>query len=170
MKKIINIKGISNVKQFKKDTVREITKKWNIEDTVYTSHVKQVSLINTLYIQNECEHKEIICKELNKKLQGYKNQDVKNDFFNVSLFTTHENLLEQLVISKLKCSYCKKPIYILYKNIREPLQWTLDRINNNEGHNINNCVISCLTCNIQKKRMNDNTFRFSKQLTVIKKQ
>ena len=29
--------------------------------------------------------------------------------------------------------------------------WTLDRIDNNIGHNRDNVVISCLACNLQKR-------------------
>ena len=52
-------------------------------------------------------------------------------------------LSKLLVKSKLFCYYCKNPVFILYENIRDPTQWTLDRIDNEQGHNEDNCVICC---------------------------
>ena len=46
--------------------------------------------------------------------------------------------------------------------------WTLDRIDNNIGHNTDNVVISCLACNLQKRRRGEEAFKFMKQM-VIKK-
>ena len=76
--------------------------------------------------------------------------------------------MEKLVVSKLKCNYCKNQCLLFYKNIREKMMWTLDRINNNLGHNRDNVVISCLGCNLQKRRRGEEAFKFMKQM-VIKK-
>ena len=35
-------------------------------------------------------------------------------------------------------------MFILYENVREPKQWSVDRINNDLGHNIDNFVLACL--------------------------
>ena len=48
-------------------------------------------------------------------------------------------------------------------------QWTLDRIDNNLGHNSDNVLISCLECNLKRRRMNMERFQFSKDCTNIKK-
>ena len=76
--------------------------------------------------------------------------------------------LEKLVISKLKCYYCKKDCLITYENVRENTQWTLDRINNDKGHNKDNVVISCLKCNLKRGTLNDEKFKFTKQMYLIK--
>ena len=40
-----------------------------------------------------------------------------------------------LLESKMKCKYCRESVFLLYKEVRDPKQWTLDRIDNNFGHN-----------------------------------
>ena len=67
------------------------------------------------------------------------------------------------------CFYCKCQLYILYKIARELTQWTVDRINNDEGHNKDNFVISCLNCNIKRRNTNSSKFLFTKQLQLVKK-
>jgi len=68
----------------------------------------------------------------------------------------------------MKCYYCKEEVYILYKNIRENLQWTLDRVDNDLGHINDNLVISCLKCNLKRRKQNDIAFLFTKQLDIKK--
>ena len=76
--------------------------------------------------------------------------------------------MEKLVISKLKCYYCKKNCLIFYENKLEKQQWTLDRLNNDIGHEKNNVVICCYKCNVKRGRLDDNKFKFTKQLRVVK--
>ena len=93
----------------------------------------------------------------------------KKNILNIDKLISQEELIEKLLISKLKCYYCKCVCLLLYNNVREKKQWTLDRINNDVGHYNDNVVISCLECNIKKRRMNDNDFKFIKQMKIIKK-
>ncbi len=78
-------------------------------------------------------------------------------------------MLEILVISKLKCHYCRCDCLLMYDNIREKKQWTLDRLDNEQGHNRDNVVVSCLECNLKKGTIDDKKFRFAKQMRIIKK-
>ena len=57
----------------------------------------------------------------------------------------------------------------MYDNVREKKQWTLDRLDNDQGHNRDNIVIACLDCNLKKRTMDDDKFKFSKQMRIIKK-
>ena len=52
---------------------------------------------------------------------------------------------------------------------RENRQWTLDRIDNDIGHNHNNIVISCLECNLKRRRKSKDAFVFTQQLKIVKK-
>ena len=56
----------------------------------------------------------------------------------------------------------------MYKKVRHNKQWTLDRLNNDIGHFTDNVVISCLSCNLKKRRMDEEKFKFSKQLIITK--
>ncbi len=56
----------------------------------------------------------------------------------------------------------------MYDSVREKKQWTLDRINNDLGHHNDNTVVCCLECNLKKGTMNDEKFKFTKQLRIKK--
>ena len=73
-----------------------------------------------------------------------------------------------LVKCKLRCFYCSNEIFLIYKEIKNKYQWTLDRINNDMGHNNDNVVISCLDCNLKRRNQNINKFLFTKKLNIIK--
>ena len=77
--------------------------------------------------------------------------------------------MEKLVVSKLKCYYCRDNCLLMYNNIREKKQWTLDRLDNSDGHTSENTVICCLDCNLKRGTLNDEKFKFTKQLNIIKK-
>ena len=68
----------------------------------------------------------------------------------------------------MKCHYCKTEMFIIYEFVRELSQWTVDRIDNSKGHNKDNIVLSCLNCNLKKRRTTDEKFLFTKQLNLIK--
>ena len=61
-------------------------------------------------------------------------------------------------------SECSKNFDRLGKN----LKYVLDRLDNAQGHNHDNTVISCLKCNLERRTRNDKKFLFSKQMRVIK--
>lgn len=105
--------------------------------------------------------------EINKKLNSYNHQDIQKDFSNNQIINK-EDLLEKLITSKLKCNFCNNEIKIFYKEVRDKKQWTLDRINNNKPHTIDNVHICCLECNIKRRNRNYDKFLLSKQLKLEK--
>ena len=48
-------------------------------------------------------------------------------------------------------------------------QWSLDRIDNDYGHNHDNVVISCLECNLKRRCIDMNKYKESKKFRYIKK-
>jgi hypothetical protein len=50
---------------------------------------------------------------------------------------------------------------ILYDMSRESRQWTVDRIDNDKGHNMDNYHLACLECNLKRRRTNDEKFLLS---------
>lgn len=168
MSKIIEIKGkLSRDKILKNEPKRENMKNSNI-DFKNLTHTKQINYINKLFLDNQFSEREIIEKEIKNKLRGYKNQDNKNKNFDDRYFIKHEEVIEKLVASKLHCFYCNTNISILYNKCHDNTQWTLDRIDNDEGHNRDNVNISCLKCNIQRKDMNVERFTKSKNMRFVK--
>ena len=88
--------------------------------------------------------------------------------FNDGEFVSFEETVNLLKLSNLKCCYCSENIYILYEHVREMKQWSLDRIDNNMGHNMGNLVVACLECNLKRRRTNKDAFMFTKNMVIIK--
>ena len=123
-------------------------------------------LIINLYFNKSFENNNIYINEIKKKINSYKTQDIKKDKLNNLI--NYDETIEKLLESKLKCYYCKDNVIIIYEKIREPKQWTLDRLDNNIGHNKENTVICCLDCNLKRRVKSHESFKFTKQL-IIKK-
>jgi hypothetical protein len=139
-----------------------------LDETVLTQPY-QLSLLRNLYIIGLDyieKYTSLLLSELNHKIQGYKGQDVRKEIHEPTTLINLEHVLEKLVGSQLTCCYCSKPILVLYKNVREPTQWTLDRIDNALGHTRDNTCISCLKCNLQRRVMNAEKFTFTKKLKI----
>jgi hypothetical protein len=120
------------------------------------------------YKTNNFKEKQIIFQEINKKMNSYKQQDFLKKIYNQDLFINYPVIVEKLIDSELKCYYCKCEMFILYEIVRELTQWTVDRIDNNKGHNIDNFVLSCLNCNIKRRNKASDKFLFTKNLNIIK--
>jgi len=137
-------------------------------DINHYTHKKQIDVLNNLYLENEIDNKKEITGILSRKLQGYKAQDKQKNLWNADKFISNEETLEALVVCKLKCHYCSDDIFFLYDKVGEKKQWTLDRVDNNLGHFRSNIVISCLECNLQRKDMNKDKFKFTKNLKIVR--
>lgn len=157
-----------------KEKKRQIVNEWNISNKIKEN---QRDLLRKIFMNYDCKGEEyinyknaeiIVKKEIKKKLSSYKQQDLTKKKFNENKIITVDEILEKLVGSKLKCYYCKEDITILYEEVRDEKQWTLDRLDNNVGHNEDNVVISCLKCNLQRRVRDDEKFKFTKQLKLKK--
>ena len=169
MEKKILITGKRNIDSFSnKENKRLESEKWKNKELLLDNK-KQINILNKLYLKEEYEGIKTVKKSIEKKIKGYENQDIKKDKLNKNKLIKYEDLLEILVISKLKCYYCKCNCLLMYDNVREKKQWTLDRLNNDEGHNRDNVVVSCLECNLKKGTIDDKKFKFAKQMRIIKK-
>ena len=136
----------------------------------YETHEEQISVVNKLYMDvRPLENSEIFIKELEKKINGYKQQDVEKKLYEKDKFITMEHVLSKLKGCKLECYYCQKKCYIIYNEVLSKTQWTVDRVDNNYGHNNDNIVIACLDCNIRRGTMNSDRFKLGKQMKFIKK-
>jgi len=153
-------------------TKRDIMNKYNINEKFFNYEV-QLQLLKEIYNKtNEEVHmreKTIFSQELERKISSYKQQDLLKKRYNELFFINIDCILKKLIDVNMICFYCKCQVYILYEIVRELTQWTVDRINNNEGHNKENFVISCLNCNIKRRNTNSSKFLFTKQLNLIKK-
>ena len=182
-KKII-IQGTTNRYQMKKlvekkkePMIRKECKQWNMSSEVYTD-AYQWLLIKELYdfaTTNALTEKKALSaeaslakREIEKKRQSYKQQDICKNRFLEPDFIDFFGIVTKLYKSNLICDYCNTIVYILYEYARETNQWTLDRLNNDIGHNDSNVIISCLQCNLKRRRTNKDAFLFTKKMQLIK--
>ena len=77
-------------------------------------------------------------------------------------------ILEKNQKSQGKCFYCQINVQVIYDHVREPKQWTIERIDNSIGHNKGNVEISCLNCNLRRRTMHYERYLKTKQLTIHK--
>lgn len=168
MSKIISVK-LEKEKTLKKKYSNNILDLNDIssENILKFNINNQNNFINNLYLNNDFREKKELISLLIAKINNYKQQDIKKKINNNDLISLNQ-LIEKLVVSKLLCFYCKKKIYLFYLNIREKLQWTLDRIDNNKNHSNDNTIICCLDCNLKRRTKNKDDFLFTKQLIINK--
>lgn len=93
-----------------------------------------------------------------KKCTGYYQQDKTNpnltDTTRNNVQKIHwTDLLDIIIKSNYKCYWCHqivKPFSNVPKPKKDKLLYTLDRLDNTTFHTKENCVLSCLSCNVSK--------------------
>lgn len=165
MKKVIII-GKNNIDSFKP---KEKKIKIKSKEKEY-SYDEQINIINDLYYDISL-NREIIkftIKEIENKINSYKQQDIKKNIYDINLLIKYPEVIEKLFNSKLKCEYCCDEVKIIYRISRDNKQWTLDRINNNLCHSNINTIICCLHCNLKRRLIDKDKFEFTKKMKIIK--
>lgn len=166
MSKIINISKKSQIKKKYNQLDCSLNNLYSEQSKFYLNN--QIIFINKLYLNEDFIEKKELTSNLNNKINSYKQQDIKRNLYNENTLIMFEKLIEKLLLSKLKCYYCKNNLYLFYLNIREKYQWTLDRIDNNKNHSNENTIIACLECNLKRRVQNKEAFLFTKQLKIKK--
>ena len=162
-------KQIEIIKQLQQNNLKELKETKELEELEETKELKETKELEETKETEEIEEiKKIFKQQINKKIAGYKNQDnVKNIFDNIKFIDIY-TILQKMVDCNLKCYFCNCEMLIIYELTREMKQWTIDRINNELGHNNNNFIITCLDCNLKRKNKKVDNFLFTKQLNIIK--
>lgn len=121
-------------------------------------------------ISNQPQEKvDFLRRQLSKKISGYYEQDLKKGIFDSLKAITVDQVIQKCIECQLHCYYCQNQVKLLYEIVRDPLQWTLERLNNEQGHNIDNVVIACLRCNLSRRCMNSERYVKTKQMTTVLK-
>lgn len=121
----------------------------------------------TILFEDDSPKQRLLYREIQHKIDGYRRQDISKNLYNETLFVDFSFVIE-LLKKYYYCFYCNKQVKLLYDISRDPEQWTLERISNEEGHNRENVKICCLSCNISRRTMYHEKFRFTKQTRFIK--
>jgi len=175
---IINTQShIKKIDYKKKQTPRVETVTWELTDPQLES-IFQYELIkkfehieNNVQLTNQLDLPiyKLIKNHIKNKISSYKQQDINKKRFNNLEFINYNDVVSLIIDCKLNCHYCACEVYLLYTFVREGKQWSLDRINNDKGHNKGNLVIACLECNLKRRRTNKEAFMFTKNFKIIRK-
>ena len=183
IEKKIHIQGTNNRYQIKKliknDEDKKVKKRIVSENWDFTlGQDNQLITLNQLFFDNMASNKmysnteesKIMLQQIKQKISGYKRQDVIKNLWNEASFVDINHVISKMIESKLLCYYCTQQMYVLYEVSREMKQWTIDRIDNNKGHNNDNYHLACLECNLKRRRQSDAKFLFTKQLKIIRQE
>jgi hypothetical protein len=179
-KKIIIINENINEKTNTKKIVREKKEpqkrveplKWNLESNEFCNFETQIEIMNKIknnnYMPNNEDNSKLIKRQIERKICGYKQQDILKNILVPEKLIRFPEIVDSFIQHEFKCYYCKANMYILYDMVRETLQWTVDRIDNDLGHNRDNFVLACLGCNLKRRCRSKDKFLFTKQLVIVK--
>jgi hypothetical protein len=146
------------------------TTQWKIQDPKELDPEYQLTIIREMVamISPESKMQQFIRQQIHQKIYGYKSQDLAKHLFQQDIFITIESILQKMVDCENHCYYCKKMVQVLYEYVREPNQWTLERLDNTIGHTCENVVIACLHCNLRRRTMYHERYLFTKELEIKK--
>jgi len=106
----------------------------------------------------------LVRSQIGGKLSSYRSQDVAKGLYREDMFVGWEEVVAALVECGLACHFCGVGMKVLYASCRDPLQWSLDRIDNALGHNRGNVYPVCLACNLRRREIAHDRFFFTKQV------
>lgn len=111
---------------------------------------------------------EFMRSQIRKKIEGYRYQDTAKNKYSTDSFITMEEVCAIVRESEGQCFYCQRLVQFVYTYVREPSQWTLDRIDNSIGHNSGNVLIACLSCNLKRRCLRADKYKFTRQMVLVK--
>ena len=146
----------------------EKTQQLRTKTVAVTPHKVQYDCLLKLYQDINYDDMQTYISEIKGKLNGYKHQDREKQR-NIENIISYDDAIEKLITSKLRCYYCKGNVNILYNNVKQENQWTLERINNDIGHTNDNCEVCCLRCNLKRRCMPSYLYKNSKEIGKVVK-
>ncbi len=152
----------------------ELDKQWEcleivnreLKKNMDVSMLEETSKVDNIIFKEVCRE---LRRQIQNKISSYKMQDIHKKKFDTDKFVNLEFVISLLYEKGLKCFYCKESVYLFYNFVRENKQWTLERIDNNSGHNMDNVEIACLLCNLRRRTMYHERYVFTKQMNIVKK-
>ena len=153
----------------KKQRVFTQTKQWaTISDQLVEQEAQGLyELLNNDVCTSDTS--KLISQQIRSKISGYASQDKEKRLFLKDQFIQFQQILDLFRETNLNCYYCKETTQLLYEHVREPKQWTLERLDNSLGHNHGNVVIACLNCNLRRRTMASERYVKTKAMSKIVK-
>ena len=146
-----------------------LTDKWKSTCLVIEGNDNNLKLDNhTQFILQTENINQLVQSQIRQKINGYGWQDIKKKKNCCNKFKDYDFVIELLKESQGLCFYCQRYVHLIYDYIREPKQWTIERIHKSMGHNKDNVVISCLNCNLRRRTMHYERYLLTKQLKINK--
>jgi len=171
VKTVIMPNKVSTKKSPPKKRIITTSSKWNFQVSDLSLEY-QLELLRNCFVERNgvppSERVLFLEQLIHSKWYGYRTQDHDKTLFDEVQFVSEREISELLIKCNLNCFYCRKPIQLFYEYVREPLQWTVERIDNAFGHNRGNVEIACLRCNIRRRTMYHERFIMTKQMTITK--
>jgi HrpA-like RNA helicase len=165
---ILQNKHIKKINCIKEKKMRVETKTWGLNETELSHQTQLNMLSNKLDKVEKDKYMSLLISHIKSKICSYKQQDIVKKKLDEKQLVTFEEVVELLKKCGLTCHYCSDHVFILYEKVREMKQWSLDRINNDIGHNNGNLVIACLECNLKRRRTNKDAFMFTKNMVIVR--
>ena len=97
-------------------------------------------------------------QRLKKKVSSYNSQDKRKGRYSALNTLTEGDMLEIINTVGVDCYWCDRKTVLNPENKYSKNQLTLDRINNDIGHTVDNCIISCFECNMERGDMSFDEF------------
>ena len=168
-KKIIIVEEkVKKVKLEKPKKKRVVTQTIQWENALYElENIENIE--TTIDEKDDTKTCKVILQQIKRKISGYLGQDKEKKLVNRELFVNVQDVITLFKTSKMICYYCKERTEIMYEFVREPKQWTLERLDNSFGHNRDNVVISCLSCNLRRRTMAKERYLQTKAMSKIVK-
>jgi hypothetical protein len=164
-------KKIITQKPREKRIIVSETDKWTFsqEDLEPSAQYDIVSPIFSTEVCDLSKNHLFILQQIRNKISGYKSQDNEKSKFVQEKFVTERDVLEIFEASHLTCYYCKEPTLVIYEFVRDPKQWSLERLDNKMGHNKDNVVLACLQCNLRRRCIHSDRYLKTKQMANVVK-
>jgi 5-methylcytosine-specific restriction endonuclease McrA len=158
--------GIAILKEFQDNDYKDIIANKDVSasadaPSTSTTAKKNEITLNILTLKH-------IVREIENKRKAYIYQDKQHSIYDPRYSISLEHIIALIIESNLNCYYCREICQLTYKEVMCRKQWTLDRIDNDYGHNHTNVVIACLDCNLKRGNMDSERFRQGKQFTFRK--
>jgi hypothetical protein len=148
----------------KEKTIRKTMEEWKFD----SKYLERENQLECLIVGDANNIRAELRRQVCAKISGYKSQDMKKGIYDDAKFVRFDDVVALMAGRKMSCFYCKKQALLFYEYSRDCDQWTLERIDNARGHNVDNVEIACLNCNLRRRTMYHERYVFTKQMGTVR--